>query len=151
MARQRCTIDAIVDAADLVTLLRSYQELAATTRDIVSTDIPRSALDDFVDLAFLVKDVDPERGLRRDPDRPGLSGLRRDAPDRPGGDRPGARRGGDAGDQPRADVRRLDEVRGPGRPAALEDPAADVGDACAYDRAQAEEALAAGKPPTRRG
>jgi polyisoprenyl-teichoic acid--peptidoglycan teichoic acid transferase len=26
-----------------------------------------------------------------------------------------------------------------------------VGDACAYDRAQAEEALAAGKPPTRRG
>ena len=44
MARQRCTIDAIVDAADPVTLLRSYQELAATTKDIVSTDIPRSAL-----------------------------------------------------------------------------------------------------------
>ena len=57
MARQRCTIDAIVDAADPVTLLRSYQELAATTQDIVSTDIPRSALDDFVDLAFLVKDA----------------------------------------------------------------------------------------------
>ena len=55
MARQRCTIDAIIDAADPVTLLRQYQELAATTQDIVSTDIPRSALDDFVDLAFLVQ------------------------------------------------------------------------------------------------
>ena len=59
MARQRCTIDAIIDAADPVTLLRKYQELAATTKDIVSTDIPRSALDDFVDLAL------PGEGRRR--------------------------------------------------------------------------------------
>ena len=59
MARQRCAIAAIVDAADPVTLLRSYQDLASTTQDIVSTDIPRSALDDFVDLAFLVKDAAP--------------------------------------------------------------------------------------------
>src|SRR3712207_3023554 len=58
MARQRCTIDAIIDAADPVTLLERYQELAATTQDIVSTDIPQSALDDFVDLAFLVKDAE---------------------------------------------------------------------------------------------
>ena len=58
MARQRCTIDAIIEAADPVTLLQQYQELAATTKDIVSTDIPRSALDDFVDLGFLVKDAD---------------------------------------------------------------------------------------------
>jgi hypothetical protein len=33
----------------------------------------------------------------------------------------------------------------------VSDPAADVGDACAYDRAKAEEALAAGKPATRNG
>ena len=44
MARQRCTIDAIIDAADPITLLRKYQELARTTKDIVITDIPRSAL-----------------------------------------------------------------------------------------------------------
>jgi hypothetical protein len=30
-------------------------------------------------------------------------------------------------------------------------PVADVGDACAYDAAQAQAALAAGKPPIRRG
>jgi hypothetical protein len=42
-------------------------------------------------------------------------------------------------------------VEDPDAPRPPEDPAADVGDACAYDRAQAEEALAAGKPPTRRG
>ena len=68
MARQRCTINAIIDAADPVTLLEQYQEIAATTQDIVSTDIPRSALDDFVDLAFLVKDAEhPQRRLRRRP------------------------------------------------------------------------------------
>ncbi len=31
------------------------------------------------------------------------------------------------------------------------DPATDIIDACAYDPAQAEEALAAGEPPTRAG
>src|SRR3954454_3244028 len=57
MDRQRCTIKAIIDAADPVTLLKKYQQLAATTKDIVSTDILRSVLDDFVDLGFLVKDA----------------------------------------------------------------------------------------------
>ena len=52
MARQRCVIQAIVKAADPVTLLQKYQELANTTKDIVSTDIPQSALDSFVDLAL---------------------------------------------------------------------------------------------------
>ena len=155
MDRQRCTIDAIVDAADPVTLLQQYQELAATTQDIVSTDIPRSALDDFVDLAFLVKDAErPQRRLRRLRDRPGLPGLRpdprqivagrdrpgpaaSDAAGRPGDDRAGDRRAADpAGHAPR-------------RPARM--PATDVADACAYDPEQAEEALDAGKPPTRNG
>ena len=70
MARQRCTIDAIIDAADPVTLLQQYQELAATTKDIVSTDIPRSALDDFVDLGVPGQGRrGPQRRLRLDPDR----------------------------------------------------------------------------------
>src|SRR3712207_7925947 len=38
MARQRCTINAIIDAADPVTLLERYQELAATTQDIRSEE-----------------------------------------------------------------------------------------------------------------
>ena len=68
MARQRCTINAIVDAADPVTLLAATRRSRRTTQDIVSTDIPRSVLGDFADLAFLVKDArDPERRLRRRP------------------------------------------------------------------------------------
>ena len=65
MARQRCVIKAIVEAADPVTLLQKYQELADTTKDIVSTDIPQSALDDFVDVALPGQErPDPQRGLR---------------------------------------------------------------------------------------
>ena len=130
-----------------VTLLRSYQELAATTRDIVSTDIPRSALDDFVDLAFLVKDASIRSvvfdATLIDPAYPDYDVMRRivqEAID----PAPAAE---ETPETTRADVRRSDEGRGPGRPAAPEDPAADVGDACAYDRAQAEEALAAGSRP----
>ncbi|OMQ15881.1 transcriptional regulator, partial [Modestobacter sp. VKM Ac-2676] len=58
MDRQRCVIDAIVEAADPVTLLSRYRQLAATTQDIVSTDLPQSLLDDVVDLAFLVQDTE---------------------------------------------------------------------------------------------
>jgi polyisoprenyl-teichoic acid--peptidoglycan teichoic acid transferase len=36
-------------------------------------------------------------------------------------------------------------------PTTEQEPVADVGDACAYDRAQAEEALAAGEPRTKDG
>ncbi len=147
MARQRCTIDAIVDAADPVTLLRSYQELAATTQDIVRTDIPSSVLDDFVDLAFLVKDA-PLRSVVFDPsvidpaypDYDRMRQIVRDvmAPAPPAAPDDAAESGAPA------------TPAGPppvGEPA----PVTDVGDACGYDRAQAEEALAAGKPPTRGG
>jgi LCP family protein required for cell wall assembly len=150
MARQRCTIDAIVDAADPVRLLRSYQELAATTQDIVSTDIPRSALEDFVDLAFLVKDASI-RSVVFDhnlinPAFPDYDEIRQivqesiapaPAPDK----------------APRSSAPTTSPapVADPDAPAPPEDPAADIGDACAYDREQAEEALADGKPPTRHG
>ena len=148
MARQRCTIDAIIDAADPVTLLRSYQELAATTQDIVSTDIPRSALDDFVDLAFLVKDA----AIRSvvfdetliDPAYPDYDAMRQIvqeaiAPAPAPEETPGSA----------APSTSAAPVADPDAPAPPEDPAADVGDACAYDRVQAEQALAEGEPPTR--
>ena len=57
MDRQRCVLQAIVDKANPVTLLSRYQELARTTQDIVSTDLPQSVLGDMVDLAFQVKDA----------------------------------------------------------------------------------------------
>jgi LCP family protein required for cell wall assembly len=149
MARQRCTIDAIVDAADPGTVLRQYQELAATTRDIVSTDIPRSALADFVELGFLVKDAEirslvfdatvidpayPDFDEMRALVQQALSPHPAPAPD----DAPAPAEPTDA----------PPPSEGPDAP--TENPVAEVGDACAYDPVQAEQALAAGEPPTHR-
>ncbi|MGY1638429.1 LCP family protein [Geodermatophilus sp. SYSU D00742] len=151
MARQRCTISAIIDAADPVTLLQRYQDLAATTQDIVSTDIPRSALDDFVDLAWLVKDTEV-RSVVFDasvidpayPDYDLIRGIVSDALAPP----PPA---DDAAEQP-TDGATPEATATPPPPGAPEGDAqavTDVGDACAYDPAQAAEAIAAGEPPNK--
>jgi LCP family protein required for cell wall assembly len=153
MARQRCTINAIIQAADPVTLLAQYQELAATTQDIVSTDIPQRALDDFVDLAFLVKDA----GVRSvvfdasliDPAYPDYDQIRSIveqalAAPTPAGGTPDTTAPSSPAEEPTEPT----ETAEPVEPA--EDPLADVGDACAYDEEQAEQALDAGQPPTRR-
>ena len=58
MERQRCLIGAIIDEADPVTVFARYKELAAATKEIVSTDIPAEILPDFVELALKVKDAD---------------------------------------------------------------------------------------------
>ncbi|MGY1848672.1 MULTISPECIES: LCP family protein [unclassified Blastococcus] len=147
MARQRCTISAIVDAADPVTLLQRYQQLAATTEDIVSTDIPRSRLDDFVDLAFLVKDAeirsvvfDPSVIDPAYPDYDRIRQLVQEAIDPPPAPAPAPPGDGAPG------------AEAPGPPEAPEpedDPVIDVADACAYDPARAAEARAEGEPPTK--
>jgi LCP family protein required for cell wall assembly len=144
MARQRCAIGAIVDEADPITLLRQYQELAATTKDIVSTDIPSSALDDFVGLAFLVKEA-PIRSLVFDssvidPAYPDYDLMRRLVdealnPPAPSGD------GGPLPSDPAATT----------APPPDDDRVDDVEDACAYDPKQAAEARAEGEPPSRNG
>jgi polyisoprenyl-teichoic acid--peptidoglycan teichoic acid transferase len=151
MARQRCTIDAIIDAADPVTLLRQYQELAATTEDIVDTDIPRSALDDFVDLGFIVKDAEVRSVVFDssliDPAYPDYDQMRQIVQTAlaPPAD------GASSSSAPASPDAEPSEDGATSEPTATEDPAADVGDACAYDAAQAEEALAAGKPATKNG
>jgi polyisoprenyl-teichoic acid--peptidoglycan teichoic acid transferase len=153
MARQRCTIKAIIDAADPVTLLEKYQQLAATTQDILSTDIPRSVLDDFVDLGFLVKDADVrsvvfDESLIR-PAYPDYDKMRQivqealapaataSSTSTPSSSTPSS----SAAPSPSAD---------PAAPAPTNDPAADVGDACKYDPARAKQALDEGQPPTKR-
>jgi LCP family protein required for cell wall assembly len=157
MARQRCTINAIIDAADPVTLLRRYQELASTTQDIVTTDIPRSTLDDFVELGLLVKDagvrsvvfdtnlIDPAY-----PDYELMQQIVRDAlaqpadpEDPPSGDTPSATSAPPSGTSPAS------PTGGSPAPPAAPGPVADVADACAYDPVRAQEARAAGEPPTR--
>ncbi|MGY1986258.1 LCP family protein [Blastococcus sp. SYSU DS0669] len=146
MERQRCTISAIVEAADPVTLLQRYQQLAATTEDIVSTDIPRSRLDDFVDLAFRVKDaeirsvvLDPSVIDPAYPDYDAIRALVEEAID-PRVPVPAA------GSQPPGD-----ETQAPQAPEPVDGPATDVADACAYDPQRAAEARAAGEPPSKAG
>jgi len=63
MERQRCMVDAIVDEADPVTMLRRYQQLAATGKEIVRTDIPASLMPAFVELALRVKDAGSVRSV----------------------------------------------------------------------------------------
>jgi LCP family protein required for cell wall assembly len=144
MDRQRCVLKAIVDAADPVTLLSQYQKLAATTEDIVRTDIPASLLGNIVDLAFRVKDADIRSVVFDDtvinPAYPDYGQIRRLvhqalAPATPSATPPPAARTTSPGATP--------------APAGNGGAAAEVGDACAYDPAQAAAALAAGQPPTR--
>jgi LCP family protein required for cell wall assembly len=156
MARQRCTIQAIIDAADPVTLLAQYEDVAATTEDIVSTDIPSSALDDFVDLAFLVQDAsirsvvfDP--GII-DPAYPDYARMRRlveEALTPPPSASPAT--DGPGGTASRAPATSTGSAATGSAAAPSGDPVAELADACAYDRVQAREALAAGKPPTKNG
>ena len=55
MDRQRCMLDAIIDEAKPLTLLRRYQELASAGKKIVRSDIPSALLPAFVDLALKMK------------------------------------------------------------------------------------------------
>jgi LCP family protein required for cell wall assembly len=56
MARQRCVVNAIIDQANPLNLLRRYQGLAAAGSDVVKTDIPQQLLKPFVELALKAKD-----------------------------------------------------------------------------------------------
>ena len=69
MERQRCMIDAIIAEAKPWTLLRRYQDLAATGKQIVRTDIPSELMPAFVDLALEVKDASVRSVVFRSSDR----------------------------------------------------------------------------------
>ena len=56
MLRQRCMIAALIEAADPVTLIRRYLDLADAGEEIVRTDVPKSLLPAFVNLALKAKD-----------------------------------------------------------------------------------------------
>jgi LCP family protein required for cell wall assembly len=69
MERQRCMVDAIIKEARPWTLLRRYQALAATGKEIVRTDIPASLMPAFVDLGLGVKDAPVRSVVFRPSDR----------------------------------------------------------------------------------
>jgi LCP family protein required for cell wall assembly len=154
MDRQRCTIKAIIDAADPVTLLEKYQQLAATTKDIVSTDIPRSVLDDFVDLGFLVKDAKVRSVVFDEnlikpayPDYDKMRQIVQAALASPAA----AATSSAPSSSPASSSAPSSSASASPSGAATPAPVSDVGDACKYDPVRAQQALAAGEPPTRKG
>ena len=75
MIRQRCVQTAMVKQLDPATVLTRYQSIAKATPGAVSTDIPQSQVDSFVDLALKVKsqkiesvDLTPPRITPSQPD-----------------------------------------------------------------------------------
>jgi len=155
MDRQRCMLQAIVDAADPVTLLSRYQELARTTQDIISSDVPSDVLGDVVDLAFEVKDAGIRSVVFDDtvikpayPDYARIRALVQEAlrPTTAGGDTtpPTPAPTTSAAPVPAAPSTPLSAAPAPAGNGGVP---AQVTDACAYDPAQAAAALAEGEPP----
>jgi anionic cell wall polymer biosynthesis LytR-Cps2A-Psr (LCP) family protein len=76
MLRQRCMVNAIVEEADPLNVLRRYQDLAKAGKEILRTDIPRKLMPAFVELALRVKEkkiksiafVSSEKFFSGDPD-----------------------------------------------------------------------------------
>jgi LCP family protein required for cell wall assembly len=57
MDRQRCAIDAMIEAVDPATLITRYTALADAGAEVLSSDIPLSLVPAFVELALKVKDA----------------------------------------------------------------------------------------------
>jgi LCP family protein required for cell wall assembly len=157
MARQRCAIQAIVKAADPVTLLAQYQQLAATTKDTVSTDIPSSALDDFVSLGFKVKDASI-RSLVFDtslinpayPNYDKMRSLIATALNPTSASSSSASSSSASSSSPAPSTSSSPSASAtPSGAPPTTNPVANVKDACAYDPTQANAALAKGEPPTK--
>jgi polyisoprenyl-teichoic acid--peptidoglycan teichoic acid transferase len=95
MSRQRCVIGAILNEADPATVVANFEDLAAASESIVTTDIPREDLGNLVGLAAKAKDhdfrslqfvpplitsADPDFGLIREQTESLLSGEVADEP-----------------------------------------------------------------------
>lgn len=60
MARQRCLLAAVARQAKPIVVLQGFRDLAAATKRMVDTDIPRDALPDLIDLSLKVKKANIE-------------------------------------------------------------------------------------------
>ena len=57
MDRQRCAVDALIEAADPMTVLNKYVDLASAGKEILSTDVPRDLASPLVQLLLKVKNA----------------------------------------------------------------------------------------------
>jgi anionic cell wall polymer biosynthesis LytR-Cps2A-Psr (LCP) family protein len=58
MERQRCVVKAIIDQADPVRFLTRFEAIAASTKNLILTDIPKDLLPALVDLSLKVKQAE---------------------------------------------------------------------------------------------
>lgn len=63
MARQTCTVNAIVKQANPANVVQRFEAIAGASKQMVTTDIPQEALPAFIELALRVKDGDMNRLL----------------------------------------------------------------------------------------
>jgi LCP family protein required for cell wall assembly len=168
MDRQRCMLDAIVSAADPLTLLSRYQQIAATTQDIVTTDIPQSVVGDFADLALKVKGAGIQSVVFDDkvirpayPEYDEMRSLVQEALNTTPAPTPTPAQKAPAGSgSTTADGGSADSTVEKPESSAAEKPESSAGsppspvknaaDACVYDPVAAQEALDEGQPPIRR-
>ncbi|HSE07718.1 MAG TPA: LCP family protein [Nocardioidaceae bacterium] len=147
MERQRCMIDAIIEEARPLTLLRRYEGLAATGKEIVRTDIPSSLMPAFVDLALRVKQASvrsvvflpSERFSSADPDFEWMRSVVRQAISPPEPADPSPPSSPSAGVTPSAPSEPPPVLGGQPSPEVGE--AAEIDDACVY---RPDEAVAFG-------
>ncbi|MDQ3480469.1 MAG: LCP family protein [Actinomycetota bacterium] len=103
MRRQRCLVDAMIDEADLMTLVTRYKKILAAGREILETDIPAEILPPLVDLAGLVQDskvrsVVFARSDRFSPSSPDYDFMHRTVQEALSFKRPGGKKPGDTAD-----------------------------------------------------
>ena len=137
MERQRCMVDAIIAEAKPWTLLRRYQALAATGKEIVRTDIPSDLMPAFVNLASKVQGTSVRSVVFRsseafspgDPDFDWMRSVVTDALASPSDNRPD--KAPQPTSSPSAEPTPID--------GATPDPGAavDAADVCAYDPGEA--------------
>lgn len=154
MARQRCVIDSFIQEADPVTVLRQYQNLAATAKDILSTDIPQALLASFVDLALRIQEGTVTSVVFDNtvitPAYPDYDLIRQTValaiapPAPPSGGPPPS--GSTTGAPPPAST---PPPAGGGSDPSTPPQAESLDLSCSYDAAAAAAALAQGEPPTR--
>jgi LCP family protein required for cell wall assembly len=154
MDRQRCVLDAVLKSADPAKVLASYPEIAASAEATLQTDIPESALQGFVDLGFKAKDARIRSVVFDDhvinsayPDYNKIRSIVSQTLAAGGAAEPDATPG-----EPSVAASSTSPSGGSpatSSPASTAGPVTDIGNACAYDPAEAQKALAQGKPPTK--
>jgi polyisoprenyl-teichoic acid--peptidoglycan teichoic acid transferase len=155
MDRQRCMINAIVSAADPMTLLSRYQQIAATTQNIVTTDIPQTVVGDFADLALKVKDAGIQSVVFDDsvirPAYPDYDKIRTVVQDALVGPPAASATPPAPAPEPGADSTTTENEDASSSGGSSPTLVTSAADACAYDPVAAQQALDEGEPPTKRG